>query len=558
MRRSACLKMVLATWLGLAGLAAGAELGTAFTYQGRLRLEGLPLNEACDLQFKLWTAAEGGSQVGSTDTVAEVLPSGGEFTAELDFGPGAFAGEARFLEVAVRCPAGSGGYTTLAPRQPVLASPYALFAPAAGEAAAALSAPWSGLAGLPAGFADGVDNDTQYTAGSGLQLSGGAFSIAAKGVSTAMLADNAVTSAQIADNAVANSEIADNAVTTGKILDGTVTKADLAASSGSKNSVLKVAADGQGLEWGTDWLYIPFNWGGKIEDGYCFSLQNSSDDIDGWNDAVIDLYSTVGYALRGESDSGDYAIWGTNGADGVGVRGASIQGIGVYGISYGGSYGVYGKEDDTENFGYLGSTSAGVLGRRGDDTAAAYLAGDHGVYARLNAGLPGSRYAGYFSGPVHVAGTLTKSGGSFKIDHPLDPEDKYLSHSFVESPDMKNVYDGVVVLDERGEAEVALPEWFEALNRDFRYQLTCIGGAALVYIAEEISGNRFRIAGGTRGLKVSWQVTGIRRDAWAQAHRIPVEEDKPAEDRGRYLHPELYGKPATESVDREVAGPDQP
>jgi hypothetical protein len=133
-------------------------------------------------------------------------------------------------------------------------------------------------------------------------------------------------------------------------------------------------------------------------------------------------------------------------------------------------------------------------------------------------------------------GTLTKGAGSFKIDHPLDPENRYLYHSFVESPDMMNIYNGNVRLDERGEAFVELPDWFEALNQDFRYQLTCLHGFAPVYIDEEIAGNRFKIAGGKPGIKISWQVTGIRHDAFANAHRIPVEENKPAEERGTLLY----------------------
>jgi hypothetical protein len=83
--------------------------------------------------------------------------------------------------------------------------------------------------------------------------------------------------------------------------------------------------------------------------------------------------------------------------------------------------------------------------------------------------------AALLEGNVTVTGTLHKGGGSFKIDHPLDPANKYLSHSFVESPDMKNIYDGVTVLDENGEAEITLPDWFSALNKDFSYQLTAIG-----------------------------------------------------------------------------------
>jgi hypothetical protein len=67
-----------------------------------------------------------------------------------------------------------------------------------------------------------------------------------------------------------------------------------------------------------------------------------------------------------------------------------------------------------------------------------------------------------------VTGTLTRSGGSFKIDHPLDPENRYLQHSFVESPDMMNIYNGNAELDDQGRATVVLPEYFETLNGDFR------------------------------------------------------------------------------------------
>ena len=144
------------------------------------------------------------------------------------------------------------------------------------------------------------------------------------------------------------------------------------------------------------------------------------------------------------------------------------------------------------------------------------------------------------NGDVAIAGNLSKGSGSFKIDHPLDPENKYLSHSFVESPDMMNIYNGNVIMDNDGAAWVELPEWFDALNIDFRYQLTCIGGFAQVYIAEEIVEGRFKIAGGSPGLKVSWQVTGIRNDPFAKMNRIQVEEDKPIEERGTYLHPAAY------------------
>ena len=191
----------------------------------------------------------------------------------------------------------------------------------------------------------------------------------------------------------------------------------------------------------------------------------------------------------------------------------------------------------------------------------------------------GMYYAAILNGKVKITGNLEKAGGSFKIDHPLDPANKYLCHSFVESPDMKNVYDGVVVLDDKGEAEIKLPDWFNTLNKDFRYQLTAIGAPGPnLYIAEEIldtittstkhgshrdddgyddsddndnnNRSRFKIAGSTSAMKVSWQVTGIRKDPWASAHRIQVEEDKPDKERGYYIHPDLYGQPAENGISR--------
>ena len=151
---------------------------------------------------------------------------------------------------------------------------------------------------------------------------------------------------------------------------------------------------------------------------------------------------------------------------------------------------------------------------------------------------------GYFAGNLGVAGTLSKASGSFKIDHPLDPANKYLYHSFVESPDMKNIYDGVAVLDGEGKATVTLPAWFEALNKDFRYQLTPIGAPAPnLHVSRKIAGNQFSFAGGEPGVEVSWQITGVREDAYAEKHRIPVEEQKPLADQGRYLHPDAFDLP---------------
>ncbi len=130
---------------------------------------------------------------------------------------------------------------------------------------------------------------------------------------------------------------------------------------------------------------------------------------------------------------------------------------------------------------------------------------------------------------------------TFRIDHPLDPENKYLSHSSVESPDVMNIYNGNITTDTDGNATIVLPDYFEALNRDFRYQLTVIGKRAQATVASEIENNRFTINTDQPDVKVSWQVTGIRQDASAKAFPSSVEEEKPEAERGLFLHPEHNG-----------------
>ena len=243
---------------------------------------------------------------------------------------------------------------------------------------------------------------------------------------------------------------------------------------------------------------------------------------------------------------------------GYGVSGTSSNGAGngVYGESVSFGDGVYGKSSNGAGVNGISQKGGGVLGGSHDGFGVVGMSGNSaGLYCDSS-----FDYAAILNGKVKITGNLEKAGGSFKIDHPLDPANKYLCHSFVESPDMKNVYDGVVVLDKKGKAEIELPDWFGILNKDFRYQLTAIGAPGPnLYIAEKIpdtttssnknkNSSRFRIAGGTSGMEVSWQVTGIRKDPWANANRIRVEEDKPGKERGYYLHPELYGQPEEKGI----------
>jgi predicted lipoprotein with Yx(FWY)xxD motif len=152
------------------------------------------------------------------------------------------------------------------------------------------------------------------------------------------------------------------------------------------------------------------------------------------------------------------------------------------------------------------------------------------------------------TGNVVVNGNLSKGGGSFKIDHPLDPENKYLYHSFVESPDMMNIYNGNIVTDASGKATVKLPDYFEALNMEFRYQLTVIGSFSQAIVNKEVTNNQFEIATNQPNVKVSWQVTGVRHDAYANKNRIPNEVEKAAQDKGKYLHPKAFNQPQTKAI----------
>lgn len=266
-----------------------------------------------------------------------------------------------------------------------------------------------------------------------------------------------------------------------------------------------------------------------------------------------------GRTLIVHSDSGT-AIQGSS-TEGTGIIGYSLNGYGVRafsetgtGLRAGGFVGIWSYSRWQALYALSPRTGNGAV------TGALGLVGTTpSAEGRLGYHLSGVDYAVYSAGNAHVQGTLTKSGGSFKIDHPTDPENKYLSHSFVESPDMKNIYDGNVVVDAEGRAVVQLPEYFNALNREFRYQLTPIGGFAELYIEQKIVGNQFVIAGGRPGMEVSWQVTGVRRDPWAEKNRIKVEEMKRDEDRGRYMDPSVYDQPASKAIGlREDAAGERP
>ena len=415
----------------------------------------------------------------------------------------------------------------------------------------------------------------------GSGTSGSALGIAPGGVQSVHLANGAVTAAKIANGAVVRS------------LNGLFDNVNLAAGSNITitpgGNTLTIAAagalsgvahdmtlQGNGTSGSPLGVAVPLNLTGAVApNGSSFDSVIKATNTAEFGTGVVAI---GGNSNSNEGGDGVFAFGGDSNSDigGVGVvanggMGDFAGGIGVRGLGGGmvlggrsihhGGIGVAAEGGNGDVTGGAGVTAFGgfsdgdggdaVESFGGDGNGAGHHGGA-GISAKGGRGNLGATrgLAGNFIGDVNVSGSLSKGAGSFKIDHPLDPENKYLYHSFVESPDMMNIYNGVTKLDSNGEAAVELPEWFGALNRDFRYLLTAIGTSAPnLYIAEEISTNRFKIAGGTPGMKVSWQVTGIRQDGYANKHRIPVEEDKPERERGYYLHPDVFNQPEERGIE---------
>lgn len=163
---------------------------------------------------------------------------------------------------------------------------------------------------------------------------------------------------------------------------------------------------------------------------------------------------------------------------------------------------------------------------------------------------------------VFANGNLGASGAkTFMIDHPLDPENKYLRHFSIESPEVLNLYRGTVTCNASGEATVVLPSYFTAVNADISYQLTAVGGPAAVYVASEVDGTgTFRIGGGNPGQKVSWVIFADRNDPFVRQNpdAVSVEPAKRDGDRGLYLQPELYGQPKEKGLfQRNLVRPEE-
>lgn len=500
---------------------AQTPMPTAFTYQGRLLINGSPYSGPASVEVSLWDALSGGNQIFIPGTY-DAIVTHGEFTILPDFGADAFNGQARWIELKVTTP-GQPVPITLSPRQAVIPTPYAL-------------------------QTRGIFVNIDQSVGIGTVTPAAALDV-------------------VGNSWFPHLRVAarDDATTPF----GAFFSLDASPITGGKNWL--IYSTGSNAGEGAGKLIIR---------NYTNNAQGVAIDADG--NVGIGTYSptqakldVVGSTTGIRVTAPDYGVYATTTSDGIainaqgqaapavlgtstsapGVKGVSSLGNGIEGISLNSQVwtpGVFGSGP----YGVKGESTALTLGRgvygvadRGNGTGVyGYASGGGNSIGVYGEGFGTQSKAAVFQGKVDVVGTLTKSGGSFRIDHPLDPANKFLSHSFVESPDMMNVYNGNVTTDGAGYATITMPEWFQALNRDFRYQLTVIDTTdsndfTQAKIVRPIAGNQFTLRTSRPGTTVSWQVTGIRHDPWANANRIPVEQAKAKHEQGRYLTPREYGMP---------------
>ena len=271
-------------------------------------------------------------------------------------------------------------------------------------------------------------------------------------------------------------------------------------------------------------------------------------------------YGVIGQTYSGyESAAGVYGDASVNNGLSYGVFGQTRSGsdgaAGVYGYGYnimGVTYGVLGSSySQTDGAAGVAGimTGPGAAGSRSFAVKAQNLRPGAGINVGLMAHAAGGaeNYAIWSNGNVWSSGTVGGSLKTFRIDHPLDPANKYLVHASIESNEAVNVYTGNVTTDANGLATVTLPDYVEAVNKDFRYQLTVIGRFANAIVKEKVAAGKFVIQTDQPNVEVSWSLTGVRNDKYMQAFPMSAEQDKGAL-RGKYIHPEFFGQPAESGV----------
>jgi hypothetical protein len=523
--------LAIAVALVLPAFPANSQ--TTFTYQGQLKSGGGAYTGTADMRFTLFNAASGGAAIGSPVTLVGVNVTEGLFTTQLNFGAGMFDGNPRWLSIEVRTPSTgvpTGSFTLLAQRQPINPSPYAMYAlngaagPQGPTGPVGPAGP-TGPAGSPGTIgptgpqgANGVPGPTGPQGLQGIQGPIGPI--------------------------------------------GPTGPAGASPWSLSGSSTYYIAGNvGVGTASPADRLTIEgFGYGLVHRDG-TREVGTYVDGGGGWigtrSNHPLFLFTNNSFAQATLATTGNLGIGTTQATHRLTIQSpdaATVRLIGPLGsfqhgarLNFGDADYAYIDEDTDDNLRYQANRHAFF----GDVEVEAATSSGAVMFANnTNFSTFGSAIVGAKTGPgwgVFATGNLGASGTkSFCIDHPLDPENKYLHHYCAESPEPLNVYSGTVVTSALGEAFVTLPEYFESINRDFRYQLTVVddsdsGAFVHAKIAREIRNSVFKIRTSAPHTKVCWRVEATRNDRWVQANGAPVERNKPEHLRGTYQNPELYG-----------------
>lgn len=593
----ALLSRAMCATCALACTAAHAQpLSTAFTYQGRLSVSGTPVSGAYDVRFLLFDAPTLGAQVGTTQCVDNLaVTPGGGFATPLDFGA-VFSGHRRWLEIRLRQDTGLAcdndtGFVTLSPRHELTAAPHATFALTAASATSATTATTAtsaatattatnaqSLNGQPPTFYQNASNLSSGTLPSdriagtyanALSLTNPANVLAGNGAALTSLSASNLSIGTLPDGRLSSNvplESSANAFTgvntfsanTGFGVATPQYPVDVASTSGLRAVSASTSAPGAAALYGFASSFTSAGVAGitNIASGYGVVATSSVSSGNGVA-LLAESASPTGYAVYSQGGRNYFAgnvgvgilppAWPLTVSGGSNLRSISalnsavsgqaivgestgVGGSGLTGVSSTFSgYGVYAQNTATTGSAIgLFAATASPTGIAVSGVATATSGATYGVLGTANSTSPGA-FGVFAQGNLGASGTK-----SFRIDHPLDPA-KHLFHYSAESPEVINFYSGTTLLDASGEAVVALPDYFWAINRDPRYTLTAVGAPMpMLHVAVEVErtqpGNAptFRIAGGAPGAKVSWEVKAVRDDAWVRSHGVPVELPKQA------------------------------
>ncbi len=533
------MKRILGTIVALVCVSPALAQSTAFTYQGELKNGSSPATGLHDFRFRLYDSLSGGAQQGTTLCANNVSVNNGRFSIQLDFGS-QFNGNLRCLEIEVRADSGqdcssAAGFTILGPRQEITPTPNAVFAAAAANT--------TQLNGQSASFYTSAANLTgtvpdarlagTYT--SALNLTNAANALSGSGAGLTNLSAASLATGTLPDGrlsgAYTNSIVLSNAsniffgngfnlqslnasnITTGALPDARLT------------FNIPRLANTQTFTAGQVFAPINTDNPGEFRTAVAglttlFAFQNAT--TGNATAFVATSLGPTGVGVRGSANSSTGANFGGR------FLSQSTGGIGCYGevsATSGTNYGLYGVVRSTDAVAIQGEvipttgTSTGVWGISSSGTG-------FGLYATGRSGASGTKL--------------------FRIDHPLDPTNKWLLHYCHEGPEPLNVYTGVITTDAQGQATITLPEYFDAINRDPRVQLTVEDDSDDFVMAKVVGGVKdgsCRLRTNKPLVKVYWEVKAVRNDLWVRTYGAPVEEAKSHHDRGTYQHPEFYGLP---------------